>query len=714
MDRVLFSPHWHRVADLRPALRRDVAFARHVYRGRVWWIAHDRAGDRRHRFSPAAHFLIGQFDGDTRVEDVWRSAVTRLGDDAPTQDGVIALLHQLHRADLLDRASGADVGDLDERERLDAIVARRRWMTAPLSLKLKLLDPGPLLARLRPLARALYSRLGALLWLALVVAGLASVAMHWQEMSESLVDRVLAPSSLATLAAAYLVLKLLHETSHALAVTAFGGRVHDVGVMLLLFVPMPYVDASASIDFPRRRHRIAVASAGMMSDLAIAAAAALIWPLVEPGAARSFLRALMLVGGVATLVFNGNPLLRFDGYFVLCDLIGIPNLAQRAQRRLAHLAARWILGDRTSRSPAAGLGETVWLTLYGPAAALYRIAIAFGIALFLSTEYLLPGVVLALWTLAVLVLLPAANALLALKRGPALREAPGRALLGLGGTALALALALFVVPVPRTTLADGIVAAPEATRVRIEADGTLERLLVEPGSRVGRGTPIAELADPTVDAQLRSLDAELEALRVRLRAVAFTEPVQAALLREEIAAIDAGRRRTAERKGAQTVVAPADGLFAVPDTGDRLGTFLPRGTVFAYVYDPDRLPVTVILDQDGFGAVQHGTRRIEVVAADGEATGEATLARIVPGGQTRLPHRAFTLDGGGTFALDPRFPAELRTLDNVYEIELAPVGHRLGGHIGRRVHLRFHHPAEPIAAQVWRAARRLFLGRLEV
>ncbi|MDK9697399.1 MAG: HlyD family secretion protein [Siculibacillus sp.] len=714
MHRVLFSPHWHRVADLRPALRRDVAFARHVYRGRVWWLAHDRAGDRRHRFSPAAHFLIGQFDGKARVEDIWRSAAARLGDDAPTQDEVIALLHQLHRADLLDGASGADPEELMERERLDTLLARRRWMSAPLMMKVKLLDPGPLLAWVAPFARILWSVPGLILWLALFVAGLASVTLHWEEMSESLADRVLAPTSLLGLAVAYLLLKALHETAHALAVTAFGGRVHDVGVVFLLFVPMPYVDASGSIDLPERRRRIAVAAAGMMSDLAVAAAAALLWPLVEAGGARSFLRALMLVGGVGTVLFNGNPLLRFDGYFILCDLLGIPNLAQRAQRRLAHLGSRWLLGDETSRSPAAEPGETFWLTIYGPAAAAYRLLVAFAIALHLSTEYLLPGVLLALWTLALLVLLPAAKALSGLGRGRMIRDRPGRVVAGLGAAFSVVAALLFLLPIPRTTLADGIVSAPEATHVRVEADGILLRLLAVPGDRVERGTPLAELEDPTVDAQLRSLEAELEALRVRLRAAAFTDPVQAALLREEIEAVEASRRRTAERKGAQTIVAPGAGIFTPLPAGDRLGVFLPRGSVFGYVYEPDRLPVTAVVGQDAFGAIQHGIERIEVLGADGAGAGEGGLVRIVPGGQTRLPHRAFALDGGGSFALDPRFPAELRTLENVYELELAPVGRLAGDRIGRRVHLRFEHAPEPVATQMWRAARRLFLGRLEV
>ena len=175
---------------------------------------------------------------------------------------------------------------------------------------------------------------------------------------------MLEPASLVALWFSYPLVKLLHEFGHAFAVKRWGGEVHEIGILFLVFMPIPYVDASAASVFPGKHRRMVVGAAGIAVELFLAAIATFVWVSVEPGWTRHVAYAVMLVGGVSTLLFNGNPLLRFDGYYVFADAVEIPNLASKANRYVASLAQRFVLGMRRARVPETSPGEAPWLVGY--------------------------------------------------------------------------------------------------------------------------------------------------------------------------------------------------------------------------------------------------------------------------------------------------------------------------------------------------------------
>src|SRR4029077_13640502 len=169
----------------------------------------------------------------------------------------------------------------------------------------------------------------------------------------------------------FLVLKALHELGHGYAVKAFGGTVHEIGIMFLVFAPMPYVDASAASEFRSKWQRALVGAAGMLVEVFIAALALYVWLAVEQGLVRAFAYNVIVVAGISTVIFNGNPLLRYDGYYILSDLLEIPNLAQRATRYWGHLVYSYLFrteGQEFSGTP----GERAWFLFYAPSAFAYR------------------------------------------------------------------------------------------------------------------------------------------------------------------------------------------------------------------------------------------------------------------------------------------------------------------------------------------------------
>ena len=178
--------------------------------------------------------------------------------------------------------------------------------------------------------------------------------MHWQELSSDVTDRVLSTENLFLLAFIYPFSRLFHEFGHAYAVKRWGGEVHEMGVMLIVFMPLPYVDASWSSAFPEKSRRMFVGAAGIMVDIFLASAAIIVWVLAEPGAVRAVAYNVIFVAGLSTLLLNGNPLLRFDSYYILADFLEIPNLADRANKYLGYLIKRYLLRIKDSISSRTG------------------------------------------------------------------------------------------------------------------------------------------------------------------------------------------------------------------------------------------------------------------------------------------------------------------------------------------------------------------------
>jgi putative peptide zinc metalloprotease protein len=712
MAQTLFSPSWYRVAQLRPSLRKQVVIYRHTYRGKPWHVIEERSSEQHHRFKPATYFIVGLMDGTRTVDAIWRAALDRLGDDAPSQDDMIALLAQLHFADLLKTDASPEADDLFRRYRLRE---RQKWiarLSSPLAWRLPLFDPDRLLDYLAPAGRWIFSVWGIVVWACLVGTGLVLAAINWGRIVERIGERVLDPWNVAALVIAYPVLKILHELGHALAVKVWGGRVHDAGVMFILFMPIPYVDASASSGFASKWRRALVDAAGILTELLVASVALMVWLDTEQPVLRSVLFNLMLIGTVSTVLFNGNPLLKFDGYYILSDILEIPNLAPRAQKYIAYLFKHYLWGVAAAVSPVTAQGERFWFLLYGPLAALYRVFLTFSIALFLASEYTLVGLLLAVWCVALMGIAPVVRFVSTVAHDPDLRDRRPRLILSTAAILAIVLLSLLVVPAPYTTIAEAVTVVPENRQVRAGAEGFVMRLLAEPGAPVVSGAQLAGLADPTVDAEARVLRAQLAALAARLSAVEFTNIVDAGVIRAEMKAVKEDLDNVAERQLEQTVVANASGQFLVPAAADLPGHFLLRGTTFGYVHDPGDVIIRAVVDQAGMGAIERGVESVSVWEAGLETRPRtATVARVVPGGHNELPHRALAADGGGTIVLDPRTPGQLRTTTNLFQIDLRPERGDHIDHIGQRFYVRFEHAPRPIGLQFLDRARQVILER---
>jgi putative peptide zinc metalloprotease protein len=712
----LESSLWYRVASVKPRLAARARLHRHRYRGELWYLLQDPASGQVQRFTPSARLIIAAMDGERTVNDLWRLAQRHLGEDAPTQGELIQLLGQLHGADLLATDIPPDALELFERGSKNKAQKRRRAWMNPMAVRIPLWDPGAFLDRFAPLWRLLWGRAGGLVWLAVVLPALALLPGAWPDLTHNVSDRVLQPSNLLLLAIVFPLIKALHELGHATATRAGGGEVHEMGLMLMVLMPIPYVDASAATVLRSRWSRALVAAAGMIVELFIAAVAFYFWLLLEPGPARSLCFNVMLVAGVSTLVFNGNPLLRYDAYYILADLAELPNLAQRSTRYWGYLVERYVLRGRDAVSPAETRSERLWFGFYGVASTAYRLFVTFVIALFIGSRFFFIGVLLALWAVANMAVMPIVRAFRQLNERPGLRERRGRILAATGGVFAVLAMLALWLPMPDRTQAEGVVWLPEQATLRAGAPGFVHRVLEAPGQPVRTGTLLIHSVEPGLDAQLRVSEARVAELEATYASEFVNDRVRATIALEQLRFEQSARDRVRQRAAGLNVAAGVDGTFTPAEPNDMPGRFYRQGEVLGYVLGEVEPIVRVVVEQAEVDGVARSVRSVRLRLSDdlGRVI-PGRVVREVPAGSDEAPSRALIASGGGRLAVDPRDPEGRRTLARIFQIDVAPL-EPFGREVayGQRVYVRFEMAPAPLATQGYRALRRLFLRHFSV
>ncbi len=425
--RPTFHESWYRVADLRARLRPSAQISRQHYRGERWYVVRDPAGNQYHRLSSAAYRFVGLLDGSRTVAEAWDTAGGVLADDAPTQPEVVQILSQLHAANLLEANITADAGVLLRRHK--QMMKRRlqgRFMNV-LFPRIPLWDLDKFLVRWMPVMRVFLSKFGALLWIGVVVAALAAIGPEWNRLKTA-ANNAIEPGNWPWLWATFVIIKLIHELGHAFSCRRFGGEVHELGIMFLVFVPAPYVDASSAWSLPSKWQRVFVGAGGMIFELFVAAICAFIWKYTDPTTLVSKLAYnAMFIASVTTILFNANPLLRYDGYYILSDLLEIPNLRQKSMEYSLGLIKRHVFRVK-SAVPLPPPGQRIWLLLYSITSGIYRVFVGIMIILVVTNQVPVLGILMAIGGVVTWLVVPVAKVLNYLLLQPELHRKRGRAI----------------------------------------------------------------------------------------------------------------------------------------------------------------------------------------------------------------------------------------------------------------------------------------------
>lgn len=711
----MFSESWHRIAGQRVQLRPGVDIRRQQYRGELWYVVQDPFINTFYRIRPGARRFLLHLTGRNTVEEAWRRCLREDRASAPGQSEVIQLLGQLHQASLLQSDLAPDSRLLFERLRRHRQAQVRSTLGSVLFLRIPLWDPDRFLQRLLPLARPVFSWVGVALW-AIVVLLAAKTAIDHRDQLFTRGQEVLAPGNLALLFGAFFLTKLLHEFGHAFACRVFGGEVHQMGIMLLVFSPVPYVDATSSWALRERWRRVWVGAAGMYVELFIAALALFTWANTGSGLANSLAYNIVFVASVSTLLFNLNPLLRFDGYYILSDLAEAPNLQQRSRTQMFSWAEKILFGLPDPARPASTRREAAFLGLFGLSSGIYRIFVFSVIILFVADKFFGLGFIAAVTGGFALLVLPVFRFIRYLAREPRLDRHRPRAVAVTVGLAGALTAFLAFFPWPHHTLAPGVLQTREQARVYTAADGYLAEFTAPSGSPVRAGDLLVRMANPELELRLQAAEARVR--QVRLQENVALQEGGASLrvlqrLRETAEAELADLRRSQREL---EIRAPLDGLWVSPRAGELVGELSPRGRQLGIVIQPPDFEFVAVLAQDDSARLFAHPEPVAEIRLPGQAGRPLPVAQVqlVPGRQNFLPTAALGWSAGGPVKVQPDDPDGLRTAEPYFKaiVRVRPPDEAalLHGQIGQ---IRFTTGTEPLLRQGWRRFRQLLQQRYQ-
>jgi len=710
----MFSSSWYRIANLKPRLKSHVQISRQHYRGQLWYLLQDRSSNQNHRFSPEVYYVLSLIDGERRFQEIWELALEHLGDDAPTQDEMVKLLGQLHSSDLLLCDVPPDTLELLRRFEKKQKGKWKQKISSPLSIRIPLWDPDGFLDKWLFLVLPFVGWLGQLIWSLVIGIAVVLAASNWPELSKSVADRVMAPSNLLLLFFIYPLVKFLHELGHAFSAKVWGGEVHEMGIMFLIFMPIPYVDASSSWAFRERKKRVIVGAAGMGVELFLASLALFVWLNVEQGLVRAIAYNIMLIGGVSTIFFNANPLLRFDGYYIFSDLIEIPNLSSRANNYIGYLFQRYLFSVELN-SPALSTSESLWFVGYGLTSFFYRMVISFTIILFVAGKFFLIGVIFAFWSVCLMLVLPLAKQVRFLFTSPVIQRHRLRAITSSFGLLGVLLCFLFLFPVSLSSYAEGVVWLPEKAKVRAQTEGIIVKVSVAPYSEVAEGDVLFEMNDPLLIAKQKILQSRMEEVQAQFKSVWTVDRVEAEILKDQINVLDMELKQVKQYIDELTVRSTSNGVFVVPHASDLIGSFLSKGDLAAYIVNFPVTTIRAVVTQDDIGLVRELTKRVEVrLASNIKEYYTVSIISAVPSASRQLPSPALGYMGGGIIPVDPSSGDIDQAFESVFQVEVSLPEVANARNLGERVYVRFDFGTEPLAWQWFRLARQLFLRQFSV
>lgn len=730
--RPTFSELWYRVAELRPRLHPTVQTYRQAFRGRTFHVVRDASNNQFFRLDDAGYHFVALLDGRRTVSEAWNLCNEQLGDRAPTQGEAIRLLGQLYGANLLQVDLTPDAQSMFERYRQRVRREVGAFFKNFLFVKIPLFDPDHILDAWLPAVRWVFTWTGVALWVMLLAAGGYALVGRWDELVSG-ASSVLAPSNLLLLTIAFWVIKAIHEFGHGFACKAFGketgagGEVHTIGVMLLVFMPVPYVDASSASALRSKWQKAVVGAAGMFVELAVAALAAIIWARTSAGgsalsaAIHALAYNIIFLASVSTLLFNGNPLLRYDGYYVLADLLEMPNLAQRSRDYLYYLVKRYLFGVKQARSSARGRGERFWFFFYAVAATIYRVWISVHIFLFVAGQLFFIGILLACGALIGWVVAPLGRFVRYLLTHGELARVRPRALAVTGGFAAAMIVLIGLIPMPDRARASGVVEPRRLAVVHMEVGGFVEHWLDSDADvRAGRSVLLGA-RNPELSARRAELLADIDRVRVEHRHQVGRDEARARILLQQADVLRKQLLYVEDRLAALLVAAPIDGRWIAPDLDRFSGAYIKEGERIGLVASTDDLIVRVVTDQTlgpRVGSELSPGDRVEArLRGRPDLHFVGLIERVLPAGGQTLPSAALGYLGGGDVPTAQDDPHGTRATRPFFEVVVRPDPASAGGVpllSGQRVVLRFEFGRTPWAAQWMRALRQLFQQRFRV
>ncbi|MDA1018502.1 MAG: efflux RND transporter periplasmic adaptor subunit [Planctomycetota bacterium] len=624
-------------------LRDDLIFTAQRNGGDALCHIEDPPRGKFFRIGFAEYTFLSLLDGKTSVAQALTLTARALGPNAFTERESTSICRWLLENKLVDSAAGPihqPTAQSNLTQRLNPF-----WSKIPLCRPDRVLDWSKLFIGWTQSAAM------GLIAIPLIVAGIVTVAGEWDRFQSSSTD-VFSPGNWLWMGLAWLMLKLIHEVSHAIACKRHGGEVREMGVIFILFAPLAYVDVTSCWRFRARWQRIHTAAAGMMSELVLASVAALLWARTDSVVLGRFLHDVMLMASLTTLLFNANPLMRFDGYYILSDLLDLPNLYGTSSAYVRNLTARVFLGRQAPPLRECGV-KALFVKCYGVAALVWRVVIC--VSLTMGASVMFHGAGIALAALGIVLWLggPLVGCVTSIRREVRTRPHVLSRLIG-STTAVSLACVavLMYVPWPGGHTVPGIVEFDPLEVVRTDTSGFVRRVHVSDGELVMAGTLLVELENQDLEAEVRDLELSLEQSRARHRVHMRKQEIASAQIEESLA--ESINQRLADKRAelaGLSIRAPVSGRVMSRHLETLVDTYLKAGSELASIGNDRNVVFRMAVHQNTFDVVNAAIGSgVSIRLQSGDVL-EGTVREVVPRASHQPTHPALCAPNCGPLAV---------------------------------------------------------------
>ncbi len=709
MSNSTMHEYWYRIRDLRLYLSSSATVSRQRYHGQVWHVISSPTQNRYFRLNTSAFKVLSLLNGRRTLNEAWELVLESDSQNAPSQGEVIQILNQLFASGLLNGEIPPDTAvhlRMLEREEWQK---RKAFLSSIFFPKIPLFDPDKILNLLRPAAALFISWFGALLWLTLLMTAASMLAGHTQDLRLDS-SSILTPANLPWLYLCIAFTKLLHECGHGFMCKVLGQAsgeslgVHTFGIMLLVFSPLPYIDVSSAWIMKKKWYRVLVGLGGIIVELAIAALAIIVWVQVDPGSPlHSLAYNIMFVCGVSTLLFNGNPLLRYDGYYALCDILEMPNLANRANATLKGYLKRIFYGVMGEKQQYYNDSEKVLFPVYSTLAFCYRLVVFAGISMFVADQLFIVGVIVLVMGLFGLVVRPLYQLAGYLLHSAELRGKRRRAFAVTGSLLLSVAVAVGLIPFNDYDRIDGIVESVESRVIRTATSGFV--ISHTASQRVEAGTSLVSMENHELRAQLLRSMAEYDAGAYQVNQALANNPTALQVARKQQEALKAGIRLSQEELQELTVFTDIAGYWVADPEITSTGCYLQKGQEIGRVLATGEFRIRCVATQNAAAAiVNEGCKQVEIrLPAGAGAVLSGSIVSIAAVGSKELPSIALSdIAGGNVHTQTDRYNRRLseeRLFDIVIRFDNSQVPLQM--YDGQKVVARVRLIPKSLLVQAW-------------
>lgn len=642
-----------------PALRRDLQITQVSYRRRRSWVVKDPASLRYFRWGEWDYRIAKLLDGKRQIEEV-AEKLSRAFDREVDPEQVRATVNNLLSTGLL-RNTGTVARRLHE-SRSEAVRKKKKQThllslaSKVISFKITLFDPDLLLMRMSKKLSFLWTPGAVLVLAAMLTASGWLLLSNQASLAERMPD-LLGWENLTILWFVMIAVKIVHEFGHGLACKHYGGEVHEMGAMFILLSPFLFCNASDSWTFREKRKRLVVNFGGIYLELFLAAVAAALWVLTQPGIFNQICFNVMLVCSVLTVFFNANPLMKFDGYYALSDWMEVPNLKERGDRALISGAAGLLTGGHGITADPMISALRGRIIFYAVASYVWTFLVAYQMLKAIGgmlEPYGLDRFAQATASLALLTGVIAPPIMLTLHVRKILANNPDdqlrRTIIKRGLIGAAILAVVLAVPWPVNVRSACVVDAVSRVRITAATAGYVREVRCSDGQRVEAGDVLAEMVNADLESQVRDYELKFAGLRAAT-AVAEADPEfhsNLSSLRLQAAQFETALRQARLEHERLTLKSPIAGVVSGRGLGEKSGALLKRGQLFCEILPDGPAEAVVVLGEAEAGEVEPGQSVVFRLKSLGSRTFEGKVVETTEQPLSRLPHQSLGQHAGGT------------------------------------------------------------------